>query len=224
MQENIDWWEKTYQWNKENDNYLIYPDEDLVRIIKKFFIPSGVENVLDVGCGSGRHVLMMLNEGFSVIGIDSSETSIDIARKITCSYPPERVQFLVKNIIQGLPFRDNSIDAVVCWGVLHYLTRNQVRMVLDEIKRILKPGGQFTLTLRSVEDSECKRVHSKDFQTSKAYESTGLDFIYYNREDMQELLSNFSNLKYGHKTRTLFKDTERRIAHWFAVCSKENRS
>lgn len=220
MQENIDWWEKTYQWNRENNNYMIYPDEELVRIVKKFFIPSGVQNVVDIGCGSGRHSLMMLNEGFSVIGIDSSETSIDIARKITGSYPQERVQFFIKNIVQGLPLEDNSLDAAVCWGVLHYLNSSQVMMVLNEIKRILKPGGIFALTLRSIEDSECKRLVTKDFQKSKAYESDGLEFIYYNEEEMKEILSSFIDLKYGHKTRTLFEDPKRRIAHWFAVCSK----
>lgn len=219
MQENIDWWEKTYQWNRENNNYMVYPDEDMVRIVKKFFLPSGVQKVADIGCGSGRHSLMMLNEGFSVIGIDSSETSINIARKITGSYPQERVQFLVKNIIQGLPFEDNSIDAVVCWGVLHYLVGLQVRFVLDEVKRILKPGGKFALTLRSIDDSECKSLVSKDFQKSKAYESKGLEFMYYSLEEMKEILSGFKNLKYGHKTRSLFEDPQRKIAHWFAVCS-----
>lgn len=220
MQENIEWWEKTYQWNRENNNYMVYPDEELVRIVKKFFIPSGVQNVVDIGCGSGRHSLMMLNEGLSVVGIDSSETSINIARKITTSYSQERIQFVVKDIAQGLPFKDASIDAVVCWGVLHYLTSSQAMMVLDNVKRILKPGGKFALTLRSTEDSECKRLVSKDFQKSKAYESDGLEFIYYTLEQMKELLSDFDDLKYGHKTRTLFEDFERRIAHWFAVCSK----
>lgn len=222
MYQNINWWERNYKLKEENKSFLVYPDEDLVRIVKKFFIPAGVKNVLDLGCGSGRHCMMMLAEGLSVIGIDSSETSIQIARKMISPPANRNNRFLVQDISNSLPFEDKSIDGVVCWGVLHYLTQDKAKTVLDEVNRILKPGGLFTLTLRSTEDSECKSKEITDIQTSYAVESTGLNFRYYTQENVFNFLSSFENIKCAHKARSFPENPNRTIAHWMVVCNTKS--
>lgn len=222
MYQNINWWERNYKLKEKNKSFLVYPDEDLVRIVKKFFIPAGVKNVLDLGCGSGRHCMMMLAEGLSVIGIDSSETSIQNARKMISPSVNEDNRFLVQDISNNLPFEDKSIDGVVCWGVLHYLTQDKAKTVLDEVNRILKPGGLFTLTLRSTEDSECKSKEITDIQTSYALESTGLNFRYYTQENVFNFLSSFENIKCAHKARTFPENPNRIIAHWMVVCNTKS--
>ncbi len=219
MKNNIAWWDKTYSWNAENKNHLVYPDEDLVRIVKKFFIPNKIKNVLDLGCGSGRHSLMMVSEGLQVTGIDSSQNALDIAEKLT-SFASEKRRFDLVDVTQGLPYDDESFDAVVGWGVLHYISTQDSKKTLQEIHRVLRPGGYFALTLRSVEDSECTNKDNNVFQKSNAYESTELLFRYYNEADIQQELPAFEEIKYGHKTRTLLEDSNRRIAHWFIVCKK----
>src|SRR2546430_2668850 len=89
-------------------------------------IPRGSE-VLDVGCGNGfiaHHLSAML--GTSVVGIDvmnATQAPIDYRR-----YDGEE-----------FPVVDNSVDAVLLCYVLHHA--QDVRAVLSEIKRVLRPGG-----------------------------------------------------------------------------------
>lgn len=89
-------------------------------------LPRGSE-VLDVGCGNGfiaHHLSAML--GTPVVGIDlekTTEAPIDYREY-------DSVQF---------PAADNSFDAVLLSYVLHHA--QDVRVVLDEIKRVLRDGG-----------------------------------------------------------------------------------
>jgi ubiquinone/menaquinone biosynthesis C-methylase UbiE len=89
-------------------------------------IPRG-SKVLDVGCGNGfiaHHLSAML--GVSVVGIDvmpKTEASINYRR-----YDGVHI-----------PLADDSVDAVLLCYVLHHA--QDVRAVLSELKRVLRPGG-----------------------------------------------------------------------------------
>ncbi|WP_035587202.1 class I SAM-dependent methyltransferase [Hippea jasoniae] len=222
MKHNIELWEEVYKWNKKERNYLVYPDEEVVRIIKKFFLPRNVKSVLDVGCGSGRHTLALLREGFSVTAVDTSETALGILKSLVNNFK-ENINDKLK-IMQGdiknMPFNNNSFDAILCWGVLHYLDTEELKKAIKEMHRILKEGGLLALTLRSTEDSEYKREHGDKLQESQAFESKGMLFKYFSESDLPSILGNFKIINYGHKTRTTFEDKKRVIAHWFIVAKK----
>ena len=89
-------------------------------------IPRGSE-VLDIGCGNGfiaHHLSAML--GTSVIGIDVADTT---------EAPIDFHPYDGRN----LPVSDSSCDAVVLAYVLHHA--QDVRAMMDEMKRVLRPGG-----------------------------------------------------------------------------------
>lgn len=218
MDKNILLWENMYQWNKENKNNLVYPDEEVIRIIKKFFLPSGAKSVLDAGCGSGRHTLALLREGFEVRSLDSSQTALDIASELTAPYG-NNVKYELGNLA-CLPFEDASFDAVLCWGVLHYLSGEEFSQSINELYRVLKPGGFIGLTLRSTTDSECDIDNAKKMQTSNATDSKNMLFKYFSKSDIFECLKDFTEIYSGHKTRTVFENDERIIAHWYIAAKK----
>ncbi len=218
MDKNVSLWENVYQWNKENKNNLVYPDEEVIRIIKKFFLPSGAKTVLDAGCGSGRHTLALLREGLEVRALDSSQTALDIASELTAPYG-NKVKYDLGNLT-CLPFEDASFDAVLCWGVLHYLTGEEFSQALNELYRVLKPDGFLGLTLRSTADSECDIDNAKQMQKSNAMESKNMLFKYFSKSDIYECLSTYSQIQSGHKTRTVFENDERVIAHWYIAAKK----
>jgi ubiquinone/menaquinone biosynthesis C-methylase UbiE len=218
MKKNIKEWEKIYQWNKEEKNYLIYPDEEVVRIIKKFFVPNNIKNVLDAGCGAGRHSLAMLRENINVTAIDTSESAVNISKELILG-TYKNINISVASITE-LPFENDSFEGIICWGVLHYLTNDEFDKAMNELYRVLKPGGFIGLTLRSIEDSECDDNNKDIMQSSNAYESKNILFKYFDEDDIKKIMSRFKMFKYGHKTKTIFEDNKRKMAHWFIVAEK----
>jgi len=95
--------------------------------------------ILDVACGHGDF-LNLLTESFDsfteAIGIDSASERIEQARE---KYP-EAHRFEVMDA-SAMEYLDNHFDTVAIRHSLHHLPN--VGLVLDEMKRVLKPGGRF---------------------------------------------------------------------------------
>jgi SAM-dependent methyltransferase len=103
--------------------------------------PSCGDRVLDVACGPGnftRDFARATTHGL-VVGIDASETMLALAVRQTES---ASVAY-VRGDACALPFRDGSFDAVCCFAAL-YLIEEPTR-ALDEIARVLAPGGRVAL-------------------------------------------------------------------------------
>jgi len=114
------------RWARERRRRKVGRAYDMALEIARM-IPRGAE-VLDVGCGNGfiaHHLSAILGAG--VIGIDvtaTTEAPIDFRQ-----FDGERI-----------PLADNSVDAVLLCYVLHHA--QDVRRVLNEVRRVLRPGGQ----------------------------------------------------------------------------------
>ena len=177
------------------------------------------KKVLDAGCGSGRHSLFLLREGFEVHGIDTSATGLEIANAYaaqTCSsFYPQVAS------VTSIPYTDDYFNAILCWGIIHYLTPAEEKQAFAEMFRVLKPGGLLALTLRSSADSEAGNPRNEEgMSLSNANESKGILFKYYDETELLSTLSLFNDVSYGHKTRTLLGDTTRVFAHWFITARK----
>jgi ubiquinone/menaquinone biosynthesis C-methylase UbiE len=95
-------------------------------------------NILDVGCGPGVMLEAILSRGHIVRGIDLSEDMVREANARlggTGSAHP----LCVKGDIEALPFDDESMDVVLCLGVLPYLREEQNG--INEISRVVRKGG-----------------------------------------------------------------------------------
>lgn len=100
--------------------------------------------ILDIGCAAGGEIPMLQSRGFSVVGIDLSPVMLAFARRRfadTCEV------LLCRADIERLPFASQSMDHVVCLGVLEYLS--DYSLALAEINRVLRPGGLAILALPS---------------------------------------------------------------------------
>jgi SAM-dependent methyltransferase len=129
---------------------LLYRDKDYER--ESAFIDSlirehhpAARHLLDVGCGTGIHDWYLANRGYSVTGIDRSETMLAVARKRQDSFPG----------VQSKPtfFRGDAtdfktgqkFDAVVSlFDVVSYLTSYEdVRAMFANVRSALNTGGMF---------------------------------------------------------------------------------
>ncbi len=88
--------------------------------------------ILDVGCGTGLASGPLLDNDFTVVGVDPSEPMLAHARH---HYP--EAQWVV-GTAEKLPFDDASFDVVISAQVVHRVDRTAA---MNEILRVLKPGG-----------------------------------------------------------------------------------
>jgi len=112
-------------------------------------------SVLDVGCGTGLVGRALRAQGFAgrILGLDISQASLEMARQTGAydSLAPADLQ-------QRLAFDDDSVDAVVCVGVMTYLP--QVEAVWREFARVVRPRGVVVVTQREDlwDSRECQSV------------------------------------------------------------------
>lgn len=118
-----------------------YPSEDFIRFVAKYYYAVQVpyrRNVrfLEIGCGAGRHCFYLDAEGFTAIGIDSSEEAIRLAKE--------------RRHGKGLPRFDCSenlnwfdIDCIVDNKCLTHNSKTKAKRIIQQAYARLKPGGLF---------------------------------------------------------------------------------
>jgi tellurite methyltransferase len=110
----------------------------------------GAVRALDLGCGVGRHALLLAEHGFTVDAMDGSETGISVLRDTAAARGLELS--LRQGAADALPFADASFDFVLSWNVIYHGTLGDVGRRVAEIWRVLKPGGLYQGTMLSKRD------------------------------------------------------------------------
>ena len=183
------------------DEYL----GDEKTFLNKNFSEHGVKNVLDCACGTGQHLYMLAQSGYSVWGSDYSKSMLEVAHK--------NLQKRNYNILlQQCDFRyleqkfDMTFDAIVCLttALPHLHTDEDLLTALRSMKNRLNKNGllvltqgttHFTLSLPSIEvvlnrpdftrvfvkehDDRFQTIHVLDlFHSAKRSESNQYDIVY----------------------------------------------
>ena len=99
------------------------------------------KKLLEIGCGVGLDLVRFAHGGAVVTGVDLAEVSVNLAKK-NFGFNSVTGDLLVMNG-ERLEFGGGSFDVVYAHGVLQY-TAN-IRAMIGEIRRILKPGGEAIL-------------------------------------------------------------------------------
>jgi tellurite methyltransferase len=108
-------------------------------------------SVLDAGCGGGRNLVHFLRNGYQTFAVDADEQAIQVVRRLASQIAPHLPQenFQVANI-EELPFSNNQFGLVLSSAVLHFSKDEpHFTRMLDEMWRVLKPGGMFFARLAS---------------------------------------------------------------------------
>ena len=103
------------------------------------WIPPGTATLLDAGCAYGYGTRFFARQAERTFGIDPNAQLIEIARR---RYPA--IEFAVSGV-ESMHFEAHSFDVIVMADVLEHV--RDERRTLDEVFRLLKPGGHFIITV-----------------------------------------------------------------------------
>ncbi len=102
-------------------------------MLRRFLKPSPGDAIIDLGCGSGRSLVWNHASGATIVGIDVAPYFAQEAL--------ERGD-LVLGDLRRLPFADGAFGKGYALDVFEHLSREALAEVLDEIARVMRPGGQ----------------------------------------------------------------------------------
>ena len=106
----------------------------------KMFPPQAGMEVLDVGCGTGIQLASYQHSGCRVTGIDASPAMLQMAR-----HRLGQGASLTVGDAAAMPYPDQAFDLVLAATVLHEMPPRTRAAALDEMKRVLRPGGSMLL-------------------------------------------------------------------------------
>jgi SAM-dependent methyltransferase len=125
--------------------------------------------VADVGCGDGKYFPAIWEAGSYVIGTDISlpllKTALQAGTRNDDVPDSRRVSELRRHLndrpamavadCMSIPLRSKSCDAAICIAVLHHLsTQSRRRRCIEELARIVRPGGTINIQAWAMEQEE----------------------------------------------------------------------
>lgn len=129
------------------------------KCVQKFLEETNTKSkILDMGCGNGKNMKFFIdNNRVNVYGCDACENFVSLckSKSLNVSYG---------NILD-IPYPNDMFDNVICIAVLHHLSTKQHRIAaINELLRVVKPGGKILITVASFEFPFYKNIKStQDF-------------------------------------------------------------
>lgn len=110
---------------------------------------QAAKKVLEYGCGGGSDTISLLRRGADVFFVDIVPGNVEVTRQRVDAFLKARSKEgqtpsalgLVLEQSDKIPLNDGLFDTITCHGVLHHIEENLMHSVIDEMFRVLKPGG-----------------------------------------------------------------------------------
>jgi len=112
---------------------------------------EGAKTILDLGCGAGRHSILLGKQGFQVVALDISETALNTLDGRLKVASIANVS-LVKHEMRDLPFIDGYFDGIICTNVLHHGNIVEIKRTAGEIRRVMREGASALIVALSAAD------------------------------------------------------------------------
>ena len=142
----------------------------LRRLVRQHFpVDKGVA-ILDLGCGHGALIHVARELGYrNLRGVDGSPEQVAAARRLGI----EGVEAGdLRHVLETQP--DASLDVVVAFDVIEHFTRNELLPFVDQVRRVLKPGGRWIIHVPNGESPFFGTIRYGDLTHEMAFTRTSL--------------------------------------------------
>lgn len=178
-------------WGEESlRRYWQEPAGEIIRL-RDSLDRQTIRDVLDLGCGIGRHAILFAESGFTVTAVDDSQNALDILREkaserqvtITC----------IKGSYTEDIISDNSFDFVIAYNVLYHGYKEDFDRSIQIVYRYLRPGGVFFFTCPTRQDDKYGNGEKVAENTYKSLNSVHPGDIHYfaDEDDIAYFLREF---------------------------------
>ncbi|HYE00503.1 MAG TPA: class I SAM-dependent methyltransferase [Alphaproteobacteria bacterium] len=134
-------WEQIYSEGRQLNRY---PYDGVVSFVfhrAPRHVPRPQVRILEVGFGAGNNLWFCANEGFDVCGVDGSPSGVKAAQR---RFEEEGLRGDLRiGDFSALPFPDGHCDLAINRAALTQTGMSVARRAVDEVRRVLKPGGYF---------------------------------------------------------------------------------
>jgi SAM-dependent methyltransferase len=166
------------------------PHWDMPQVVQRLSETKS-EKVLDLGCGTGRHVVYLAQHGFSVYGLDNSPKAIEMAAE-WLAQESLTADLQIQEMTETFPYEDRFFDAIVSIQVIHHAVTASIRKIVGEMEHVLKPGGFLFVTVPT------QRNQGKHFRQIEPHtfvpldgDEKGLPHHYFTLQELEALLAHF---------------------------------
>ncbi|MFH1192412.1 MAG: class I SAM-dependent methyltransferase [bacterium] len=188
MNKTIKAWEKIFQ---KSGKVFIEPHEymdTIVQILKK----QGVKKVLDLGSGSGRHVIYLAKNGFLVYGLDNSSSGLKITKK-WLNNEGLNAELVEQEMDSQFPWKDDFFDAIISIQVIHHADIATIKKIICEIERVIRKNGFIFITVPKLKNQgeNFKEIEPNTYIPLDGHEK-GLPHHYFTTKELKNFFSNFN--------------------------------
>jgi len=172
------------------------------------FDKNELENILDLGCGTGRHTLLLADRGFNVPACDISETGIKMTRELIENSGLSNVSYSTQDMY-NLNLDSDTLDGILCIWVQGHGIREEIAQGIREAYRVLIKGGIFYTDFVTKDDSTYgigDEIAPDTFVGGRPGEE-GIPHYYTTIEELKELFEIFDEVSIEDKVYR-FNDNE----------------
>lgn len=216
---------KAWEWQKAQNSIWLMPSEESY-YIAQYWKEKNVENILDLGCGLGRHSIYFAKQGFNVSAFDLSVDGVNYLKQWADN---ENLSIDIKVAdMLDLPYKDNTFDAVFAYHVISHTDSAGIKQIIKEITRVLKVNGKLFITLCSKEtwsfkDAGYPKLDENTIIKIENGPENGIPHFYVALDDIINILSNYNINKIRHTDDCYFDGKKLNSKHYFIMASLLNK-
>jgi SAM-dependent methyltransferase len=185
-------WE-TYWDDRDNWGWWKEPAPEVLDLIRSLS-PIEQPQVLDLGCGLGRHAIAFAHAQFSVSATDASSSAIRHLNEWAHGLQLSIETHICDVLSETLPC--DTFDVVLSYNVIYHGSREQFAQAIQRVRQLLKRKGTFFFTCPSRQDGKYgfgERIAPHTFRCSNSI-TPGDTHYFADERDLAELLVGFRTI------------------------------
>jgi SAM-dependent methyltransferase len=182
----------------EKGKVFTEPHPDMEKMFK-LFEEKGVKRILDIGSGTGRHLIYFSKKGFEVYGMDASPKGISIAEQWLLE-ENLKAEIILHRMEEKFPYEDSFFDVVISIQVIHHNKMKDILITVSEIERVLRKEGIIFITFprkgdgSGREDWKLTEIE-KNTYIPQAGKERGLPHHFFTLEEIHDVFHSFELLE-----------------------------